>query len=144
MLRITDEAASSIAKCKLSGGELIMVRSGVNTGDTCIVTDTHKGDFAGYDIIITLNRTRCNPIFFNELINTHYMEKIVKPLTARSAQPHINSEQVQNLPMIEVPLPEQNRFAAFVEFTDKSKFALQHNIERLEMCRNALMQKAFG
>lgn len=26
----------------------------------------------------------------------------------------------------------------------KSKFALQQNIERLEMCRNALMRKAFG
>ena len=125
MLRISADEATKIEKCRLNGNEIIIVRSGANTGDTCVVTDEYCNQYAGYDIIITLNLEIANPVFFNELMNTHYMQAIIKPLTVRAAQPHINSEQVQNLPMLVVPLPEQERFAAFVRQSDKSKFAAQ-------------------
>lgn len=123
MLRISADEATKIEKCRLNGNEIIIVRSGANTGDTCVVTDEYRDQYAGYDIIITLNLEIANPVFFNELMNTHYMQAIIKPLTVRAAQPHINSEQVQNLPMLVVPLPEQEQFAAFVRQSDKSKFA---------------------
>ncbi len=42
------------------------------------------------------------------------------------------------------PLALQKQFINFLESTDKSKFALLQNIEKLEQCRNALMQKSFG
>ena len=124
IVRINKSEASKIEKCRLSGGEIIIVRSGVNTGDTCVVTDEYKGQYAGYDIIVTLDLNKSNPVFFNELLNTHYMNDVVKPLTARSAQPHLNSQQVQNLPMIVASIDEQNRFAEIVEQSDKSKFEL--------------------
>ena len=124
MLRISADEATKIEKCRLNGNEIIIVRSGANTGDTCVVTDEYRDQYAGYDIIITLNLEIANPVFFNELMNTHYMQAIIKPLTVRAAQPHINSEQVQNLPMLVVPLPEQEQFASFVRQSDKSKFAV--------------------
>ena len=124
MLRISADEAAKIEKCRLNGNEIIIVRSGANTGDTCVVTDEYRDQYAGYDIIVTLNLEIANPVFFNELMNTHYMQAIIKPLTVRAAQPHINSEQVQNLPMLVVPLPEQEQFAAFVRQSDKSKFAV--------------------
>ena len=125
MLKISAEEASKIEKCRLNGNEIIIVRSGANTGDTCVVTEKYRDQYAGYDIIITLDLKIANPVFFNELMNTHYMQAVIKPLTVRAAQPHINSEQVQNLPMLVVPLPEQEQFAAFVQQSDKSKFAIQ-------------------
>ena len=123
MLRISADEAAKIEKCRLNGNEIIIVRSGANTGDTCVVTDEYRDQYAGYDIIVTLNLEIANPVFFNELMNTHYMQAIIKPLTVRAAQPHINSEQVQNLPMLVVPLQEQEQFATFVRQSDKSKFA---------------------
>ena len=123
MLKISAEEASKIEKCRLNGNEIIIVRSGANTGDTCVVTEKYRDQYAGYDIIITLDLKIANPVFFNELMNTHYMQAVIKPLTVRAAQPHINSEQVQNLPMLVVQLPEQEQFAAFVQQSDKSKFA---------------------
>ena len=131
MLRISAEEASKIEKCRLNGNEIIIVRSGANTGDTCIVTEEYRDQYAGYDIIITLNLKIANPVFFNELMNTHYMQAVIKPLTARAAQPHINSEQVQNLPMLVVPLSEQEQFAAFVRQSDKSKFELEQALAEL-------------
>ena len=145
MLRISAEEAAKIEKCRLSGDEIIIVRSGANTGDTCVVTEEYRNQYAGYDIIITLNPETANPVFFNELMNTHYMQAVIKPLTVRAAQPHINSEQVQNLPMLVVSLPEQERFAAFVRQSDKSKFAVRNcsNLN-LSICLELLFQMKRG
>ena len=142
--RIDKLEGSKIEKCRLTGGEIIIVRSGVNTGDTCVVTDEYKGQYAGYDIIITLDLKKANPVFFNELLNTHYMNDVVKPLTVRSAQPHINSQQVQSLPMIVASADEQNEFAARVGQSDKSKLAIQQSLEKLETLKKSLMQEYFG
>ncbi len=145
MLRISADEATKIEKCRLNGNEIIIVRSGANTGDTCVVTDEYRDQYAGYDIIITLNLEIANPVFFNELMNTHYMQAIIKPLTVRAAQPHINSEQVQNLPMLVVPLPEQEQFAAFVRQSDKSKFAvLSCSNLNLSICLGPLFQMKRG
>ena len=138
MLRISEAEAAKIQKCKLLGNEIIIVRSGANTGDTCVVTTEYAENYAGYDIIITLDLTKANPVYFNELINTHYMEQIVKPLTARSAQPHLNTKQVQGMPMIVASMDEQNEFAVFVEQVDKSKLMFQKLHQKL----NILQQKA--
>ena len=144
MLRISADEAAKIEKCRLNGNEIIIVRSGANTGDTCVVTDEYRDQYAGYDIIITLNLETANPVFFNELMNTHYMQAIIKPLTVRAAQPHINSEQVQNLPMLVVPLPEQKQFAAFVRQSDKSKFELEQALAELNATYKRIISENLG
>ena len=144
MLRISEAEAAKIQKCKLLGNEIIIVRSGANTGDTCVVTTEYAENYAGYDIIITLDLTKANPVYFNELINTHYMEQIVKPLTARSAQPHLNTKQVQGMPMIVASMDEQNEFAVFVEQVDKSKVAVQKALGETQTLFDSLMQEYFG
>ncbi|WP_276838712.1 restriction endonuclease subunit S [Anaerovibrio lipolyticus] len=118
---INQQEADRLEKCKLSGGEIIIVRSGVNAGDTCIITDKYIGQYAGYDMIIVLNEM-LNPTFLNMLINTTYMERVVKPMTRRAAQPHLNAEQTQSFPIICVPRKLQDEFAEFVQQVDKSKF----------------------
>lgn len=42
------------------------------------------------------------------------------------------------------PIVEQERFAAFVEQTDKSKLAVQQSLDNLELLKKSLMQKYFG
>lgn len=42
------------------------------------------------------------------------------------------------------PLALQNRFAAFVEQTDKSKIEIKQSLEKLELLKKSLMQKYFG
>jgi type I restriction enzyme S subunit len=143
MKYISLEEASKIKKCKLSGGEMIIVRSGINSGDTCIITDEYIGQYAGYDLILDFKKS-INPIFVNTLINTQYMNKVVKPLTRRAAQPHLNSEQVQGIPIIQVPIHLQNEFADFVQQVDKLKFELQNSLDELNTLNKALMQKYFG
>lgn len=130
-------------KCRLNGGEVIIVRSGVNTGDTCVITNDYVGQYAGYDIILTLEST-LDPIFLNTLINTPYMEKVVKPLTKRAAQPHINSEQVQSLPIICVPNQMQREFATFVGELDKSRELLKQLLDQIQLLYDERMNQHFG
>ena len=142
MKYISEEEAKKIEKCKVFGGEMIIVRSGVNAGDTCIITGEHCGQYAGYDMILVFGEA-LHPVFANVLINTEYMDRVVKPLTRRAAQPHLNSEQVQSLPIIQVPYAQQEQFASFVEQTDKSKLAIQQSLDKLEILKKALIQKYF-
>lgn len=132
MIYISNIEAIKIQKCQLKTGDMIIVRSGINAGDTCVVTKNYEKQYAGYDIILELNKNNINPAFLNILMNTQYMEKIVKPLTRRAAQPHLNSEQVQSLPIIKVPVKLQNQFASFVFQLDKSKFAVRRAIGIIE------------
>lgn len=125
MKYIPQEEADRLAKCKLFGGEILIVRSGVNAGDTCVVTKKYIGQYAGYDMILVLKK-ELNSVFFNVLVNTSYMDKVVKPLTRRAAQPHLNSEQVQSFLIIQVPIELQNEFADFVHQVDKSKLMEEH------------------
>ena len=143
MKYIPQEEADRLEKCKLSGGEIIIVRSGVNAGDTCIVTDEYIGQYAGYDMILVLS-SDLHPVFFNTLINTEYMDKVVKPLTRRAAQPHLNSEQTQRLPIIEVPFELQEQFADFVKQVDKSREEVKKSLEKTQQLYDSLMQEYFG
>ncbi len=51
---------------------------------------------------------------------------------------------LKDLFIILPPIELQNQFASFVQQVDKSKFDMNQSLERLEQCRNALMQEAFG
>ena len=59
-------------------------------------------------------------------------------------QPNISQGIIKNMDVIDAPIEEQIRFAAFVEETDKSKFEIQKSLEKLETLKKALMQKYFG
>ena len=46
--------------------------------------------------------------------------------------------------IFDVPLEQQNQFAAFIEQTDKSKAEIQNALNELEILKKSLMQQYFG
>ena len=64
--------------------------------------------------------------------------------TEGTGVPTLNRNKFHSAPIIDVPIDEQNQFAAFVEQTDKSKFEIKQSLEKLELLKKALMQKYFG
>lgn len=137
------EESKKFEKCKLSLGDLIIVRSGVNTGDTCVIDENFAGHYAGYDLIISPNPKKVNSIFLNELINTNYMTAIIKPLTRRAAQPHLNAEQVKKLKVIVPPLDLQNQFAEIVTKIEEQKALVKKAIEETQTLFDSLMSNYF-
>ena len=58
--------------------------------------------------------------------------------------PTLNRNIVHKENIMNVPLPLQNQFAAFVRHIDKSKFAVQKSLEKCEILYKSLMQAYFG
>jgi restriction endonuclease S subunit len=61
-----------------------------------------------------------------------------------TAQPKLNQNQLNLMPTPIPPLPLQNRFAAFVQAADKSKFELQRTLKALESTYKALLRENLG
>ena len=58
--------------------------------------------------------------------------------------PNLNVPIVSRLEIIKPPTKVQDDYYAFVELTDKSKFAVQQSIDTLQTLKNKLMQDYFG
>lgn len=61
-----------------------------------------------------------------------------------SLVPHISAKDIRGFSIMLPPLALQEKFAAFVEQTDKSKLTIQQSLDKLELLKKALMQKYFG
>ena len=92
-------------------------------------------------VICKLINDQVNPVYGYYLLQIQDYNAVAK---SGAAQPFVSYKDldapVANIP----PLELQNRFAAFVEQTDKSKLAVQQSIDQLETLKKSLMQKYFG
>lgn len=138
---ISESEARKIEKCKLKIGNILIVRSGVNSGDSALITEEYKDSYAGYDIIIDIDPFLS--IFYNYLINSDSEKQIIKPLTKRSGQPHLNANQIKNLRFIFPSQEEIKKFNNFFEETTKLKQKHAETLKESENLFNALLQKAF-
>jgi type I restriction enzyme, S subunit len=143
MLFIDKKEADKIKKCELKKNHIIIVRSGVNTGDTCVIQQKYVGAYGGYDLILELKNQELNPTYLNELFNHPYYAQKLKILSRRAGQPHLNSEQIKTLEVIYPPKKLQDNFEVIVNKTnDLIKDQNQINIFSDKLF-NSLMQKAF-
>ncbi|MCX5964915.1 MAG: restriction endonuclease subunit S [Cyanobacteria bacterium] len=141
MKRISLEEANKIAKCQIKFGDLIVVRSGVNTGDCAMISREYDGAYAAFDLIVELPLT--NAIFYNFLINSAYGKSYLAPLTRRAAQPHLNAEQLKNLRFISPSMSLKEEFAKRVEAVEKIKETHRASLSELQALFASLQHRAF-
>ena len=125
MLYIDEATSKKLEKYRVKTGDFIFVRSGAYAGDVAVIPEKYNNQFGAYDINVSVDQSRVNPVFLNILFNSDYSQVVIKPLTSRSAQPHLNTKQVQSLPIFIPPIELQNQFADFVKQVDKSKFGVK-------------------
>jgi len=141
MVYLTHEEACKIEKCYVNEGDLLLVRSGANTGDCAFVPQKYSRSLAGYDLIIELDINKSR--FYNYLINSKWGKAMVDKLSRRAGQPHLNAEQVRNMEFIS---PTYNKLKEFKESLDcidklkeKTEKVMLKNIDLFQ----TLTQKAF-
>lgn len=97
----------------LDEGDIIIVRSGAYTGDSALITREFVDCIAGYDLVIQPNPQKIIPYFLAEfLLHKRTVEKILKPLSIRSAQPHLNVNDVGNIDISIPDLKNQDIFTS--------------------------------
>ena len=138
---ISLDESNKIEKCKLKKGDIVIVRSGVNSGDSALITQEYEGSYAGYDMIIDIDEFLS--IFYNFIINSEFGKQMIKPLTRRAGQPHINADQVKNLEFIypsKISIEKFNLFWHQVQLKINKYQKFQQQSDNLF---NSLLQKAF-
>ena len=94
---------------------------------------------------VRLNDSELLPVYFEEYLKhqraKRYFLRCAKQTTGIAS---INMKQLRALPVLVPPMEKQLRFSSLVGQIDKSKFAIQQSLEKLETLKKALMQKYFG
>lgn len=120
----------------LKRDEVIVVRSGAYTGDVAQITEEWEGCIAGYDLIITPSN-KLSAEFLEAYLLTPFIQKgYFNNLKARAGQPHLNSNQLEETPVPDVPFRIQVNFSKKVE----SIRILRKQNEKI----NRIIQKIFN
>ncbi len=82
----------------------------------------------------------------NNIVYLAYLLRMydLSRFTEGTGVPTLNRNKFHNKPIIDVPLIEQEQFAAFVSQVDKSKFAIQKSLDETQTLFDSLMQQYFG
>ena len=106
--------------------EIIVVRSGAYTGDSAIVPKAYDGAITGYDMVLGV--TGAQPEFVAMALLCKYVrdDQLIVAST-RSAQPHLNAEELGTAILLVPPLHEQ---AAIVAYLNKATADVDVAIDR--------------
>ena len=114
LLYVAAEQPNHMDKCKLAGGELIIVRSGVNTGDCAVVPKSLANAYAAYDLILTF-QSGISAKFVATFLDSEVGRLQLNLVKGRSAQPHINAEEVGAILIPLPPVLDQERLVAAMD-----------------------------
>jgi type I restriction enzyme S subunit len=123
----------------LRAGDILVVRSGAYTGDVALVTKEWEGAIAGYDLIVTPSGTIDSQFLTYYLLSPPVQKRHFVGLKVRSAQPHLNSSQVEETPIPLPPLSEQQKIAEILSSVDERLELLRKRKERLKRTKKGLM-----
>ena len=114
LLFVGKDQPPNMRKCLLNAGELIVVRSGVNTGDCAVVPPRLEASYAAYDLIIRLKGVVL-PEFAALFLGTSLGRAQLNVRKGRAAQPHINAEEISTILLPLPPLPVQREMVKEME-----------------------------
>ena len=139
----TEEGHQKNQKSVVHKNDVLVVRSGA-PGTACVATEKYDG-YNAVDIIIAHpDNNKVNSIFLAAFTNMpHGMNQICER-TGGAAQQHFNVGGYKAMRLIMPSIELQNRFATFVEQTDKSKVVVQKALDEAQLLFDSLMQKYFG
>lgn len=86
----------------------------------------------------------CRRKFLAHVMRSDYFLKYVLAFSARSQMPKVNRQQISGFQFPCPPVEAQDEFVAFMEQSDKSKFAAKQALEDLTAAQKALMRQYLG
>ena len=125
------------------GGDIIVSCRGT-IGEIFIVPDNAPMGIMHPSIMkIRLNTEKYNQKFFVFALE-QYMDEHNAEAKGSGVKMAVSATVLGQSDFVVPPMEVQNQFAAFVEQTDKSKLAIQHSLDKLELLKKSLMQEYFG
>ena len=135
---ISEEHYKTLKKYTCHAGEIVIGTLGEPNLRACLIPD---------DIVVSVNKSDCvhcipkadilNNIYACAYLNTDGALQLAQGSLHGQTRSRIAMSQVAALPIMLPPITLQNRFADFVQQTDKSKYAIDQFIKSLHAAKDA-------
>lgn len=130
-------------KYKLMEGDIVIARTGANTGATAIVKGEREAIFASYLIRFRINGGKVNSSYVGYVLKSDLWKQYVDGIVGGSAQPGANAKQFGRFELPIPPLPEQSRIAKILSDLD-AKIELNIRMNKtLEAIAQAIFKRWF-
>ena len=145
----TNGTEVDVAKYGVKYGDMLFCRSSLvaeGIGKASIVPKETPNNvlFECHVIRLPLDLDKCVPEFMQVLSTTDYFRNQVIAQSKTATMTTIGQDGILKTEIILPPLDLQKKFLKFVEQTDKSKLAIQHSLDKLELLKKTLMQEYLG
>ena len=143
ILKIKATAIPKGKKVSLSEGDLIIVRSGAYTGDVAMIPKEWEGAIGGYDLIVKPFREKVDSRFFAEYLLDDVAQAYFKGESVRSAQPHLNSQQVLNTKVPNIDFTEQKKISKKLQCFETTLNNSEYKIASSKSLQKSLINQIF-
>lgn len=130
-------------RCNPEMGDVLYIKDGATTGIAMV--NTLKEEFTLLSSVALLKQDRLviNGHFLAALLNNEDMYIDIRNNMGGAAITRLTIAKLNAIKVIVPPIEIQNKFAAFVEQTDKSKVAVQKALDEAQLLFDSLMQTYF-
>ncbi len=140
---VSKEAYDFFKKSQVFGGELIICKIG-SAGQNYVMPYLNRPVSLGLNqIMVRINKKVLMPYFY-QYLHTEYGKMLIESCINGAVTKSITKTELKKIPVIIPPMELQEKFSAFVEQTDKSKFEVQKGLNEAQLLMDVLMQKYFG
>jgi len=141
---VSDEQYKKISKYTCYPGELVIATMGTPNLRACIVPISIEKAIHKADCVRFVPKSELlNNIFACQYINCPETLLLASDKIHGQTRARISSGQVAQLPIYVPPIHLQNKFATFVQHTDKLKVEMQKSLDETQMLFDSLMQQYF-
>jgi type I restriction enzyme S subunit len=142
LIRIKREAIPEARNPYLRCGDIIVVRSGAYTGDVAMITSEWEGCVAGYDLVVSPYAS-VDPSFLSFYLLSDAVQRYFRSQRDRSAQPHLNRQQLEDASLLMPPIAEQRAIAHVLRTVQRAKETTEKVIAAARQLMQSLMRHLF-
>ena len=133
-------------RTRVQEGDLLISIT-ADLGRTGVVTK-EIADYGGYInqhlTCIRLNKDAVRPLYVAYYMESEAGKSQFQAKNQSAVKAGLNFNSINSLKLMVPPIELQEAFITFVEQTEKSKLAIQHSLDKLELLKKSLMQEYFG
>lgn len=126
----------------LKVGDIIVVRSGAYTGDVAMIPSEWDGAIAGYDLVFSPTEA-CDSSFVSYQLLTNQVQDYFRGQRDRSAQPHLNRQQLEATELQIPPLSEQRAIAGVLRTVQAAIGACERVIAATRQLKHSFLTHLF-
>src|SRR5581483_2262191 len=125
----------------LTKGDIIVVRSGAYTGDLSVYDGRWETAVAGYDLVASPTNSEIDSEYLAFYLLSNDSQRYFRSQRDRSAQPHLNADQLRNAVVVIPPLAEQLEIASVLNACERKIAILDQECRLLNELFRAMLEE---